>query len=239
MAEQRTRAVEQPVGVSPGTAEYGSDLVVDLLRALGTKYVPLNPGSSFRGLHDSLVNHGGNVDPQLLLCLHEEIAVSLAHGYAKGSGQVGVAAIHDLVGLMHASMAVYDAFCDRVPAAGPRRQRTGRPGPAPAGRLDALGDDAGPAGPRLRRLGRRAGHRRRVRQRHPARPPARREHPARPGLRLPRRRRPGGAARGAGRAARPRPARPRAAARPRTRRASPAPSRCCSRPSAPSSSPAT
>ena len=115
MDGKRTDDVEQPVGVHPGPAAYGSDLVVDLLRALGTKYVPLNPGSSFRGLHDSLVNHGGNVDPQLLLCLHEEIAVSLAHGYAKGSGQVGVAAVHDLVGLMHASMAVYDAFCDRVP----------------------------------------------------------------------------------------------------------------------------
>ena len=62
-----------------------------------------------------MVNHGGNRDPQLLLCLHEEIAVALAHGYAKGSGQVGVAAVHDLVGLMHASMAVYDAFCDQVP----------------------------------------------------------------------------------------------------------------------------
>lgn len=116
MDPELTRTVERPVGATaPGDAEYGSDLVVDLLRALGTRYVPLNPGSSFRGLHDSLVNHGGNQDPQLLLCLHEEIAVSLAHGYAKGSGEVGVAAIHDLVGLMHASMAVYDAFCDRVP----------------------------------------------------------------------------------------------------------------------------
>ncbi|GAA4728781.1 thiamine pyrophosphate-binding protein [Modestobacter marinus] len=113
--EQHTDDVELPIGTSPGPAAYGSDLVVDLLRALGTRYVPLNPGSSFRGLHDSLVNHGGNRAPQLLLCLHEEIAVSLAHGYAKGSGQVGVAAVHDLVGLMHASMAVYDAFCDRVP----------------------------------------------------------------------------------------------------------------------------
>jgi acetolactate synthase-1/2/3 large subunit len=115
MGQSDTDAVELPVGAPPGPAAYGSDLVVDLLRALGTRYVPLNPGSSFRGLHDSLVNHGGNRDPQLLLCLHEEIAVSLAHGYAKGSGQVGVAAVHDLVGLMHASMAVYDAFCDRVP----------------------------------------------------------------------------------------------------------------------------
>ncbi|MCL3817654.1 thiamine pyrophosphate-binding protein [Aeromicrobium wangtongii] len=107
--------VELPVGETTGVAEYGSDTVVDLLRALGTRYVPLNPGSSFRGLHDSLVNYGGNREPQILLCLHEEIAVSLAHGYAKGSGEVGVSAIHDLVGLMHASMAVYDAFCDRVP----------------------------------------------------------------------------------------------------------------------------
>jgi len=93
---------------------YGSDLVADLLRELGVRYLPMNPGSSWRGLHDSVVNRGGNRDPQLLLCLHEEIAVSLAHAYAKATGAVGVAAVHDLVGLMHASMAVYDAFADRT-----------------------------------------------------------------------------------------------------------------------------
>ena len=107
--------VELPVAGVEGGPAYGSDAVVDLLRAMGVRYVPLNPGSSFRGLHDSLVNHGGNRDPQLLLCLHEEIAVSLAHGYAKATGGLAVAAVHDLVGLMHASMAVYDAFCDRTP----------------------------------------------------------------------------------------------------------------------------
>ncbi|MEX2291617.1 MAG: thiamine pyrophosphate-binding protein [Mycobacteriales bacterium] len=107
-------SVELPVPGGP-SATYGSDAVVDLLRSMEIAYVPLNPGSSFRGLHDSLVNHGGNRSPQLLLCLHEEIAVSLAHGYAKATGGLGVAAVHDLVGLMHASMAVYDAFCDRTP----------------------------------------------------------------------------------------------------------------------------
>jgi acetolactate synthase-1/2/3 large subunit len=106
--------VEVPVPSEP-SATYGSDAVVDLLRTMEVAYVPLNPGSSFRGLHDSLVNHGGNRKPQLLLCLHEEIAVSLAHGYAKATGGIGVAVVHDLVGLMHASMAVYDAFCDRTP----------------------------------------------------------------------------------------------------------------------------
>jgi thiamine pyrophosphate-dependent acetolactate synthase large subunit-like protein len=109
--------VEVPEGLPAQrpVASFGSDLVVDLLHDLGVRYLPLNPGSSFRGLHDSVVNHGGNQAPQLLLCLHEEIAVSLAHGYAKATRGLGVAAVHDLVGLMHASMAVYDAFCDKTP----------------------------------------------------------------------------------------------------------------------------
>ena len=109
--------VERPVRTEPPGAEpaWGSDLVVDVLRALDVPYVPLNPGSSFRGLHDSLVNYGGNRAPQILLCLHEEIAVSLANGWAKATRRLGAAAVHDLVGLMHASMAVYDASVDRTP----------------------------------------------------------------------------------------------------------------------------
>jgi acetolactate synthase-1/2/3 large subunit len=111
-----TLDVERPVDVGTrGAATWGSDAIVDLLRDLDVPYLPMNPGSSFRGLHDSVVNYGGNHDPQLLLCLHEEIAVSLAHGWAKATGRLGTAAVHDLVGLMHASMAVYDAFCDRTP----------------------------------------------------------------------------------------------------------------------------
>jgi thiamine pyrophosphate-dependent acetolactate synthase large subunit-like protein len=110
-------SVERPTGLPTGRAEpaFGSDLVVDLLHTLGYRYLPMNPGSSFRGLHDSVVNHGGNEMPQLLLCLHEEIAVAMAHGYAKARGGPAAAAVHDLVGLMHASMAVYDAFTDRAP----------------------------------------------------------------------------------------------------------------------------
>ena len=109
--------VERPAGLPAERkpAEWGSDVVVDLLRELDVPYLPMNPGSSFRGLHDSLVNHGGNTDPQLLLCLHEEVAVAMAHGWSKATGRLGVAALHDLVGLMHGSMAVYDAFCDRTP----------------------------------------------------------------------------------------------------------------------------
>ena len=114
--EEAPRAVELPVGAAGSqNPEWGSDTVVDVLRSLDVPYVPLNPGSSFRGLHDSIVNYGGNRDPQLLLCLHEEIAISLANGWAKATGRLGVAAVHDLVGLMHGSMAVYDAFCDGTP----------------------------------------------------------------------------------------------------------------------------
>src|SRR4051812_9310203 len=86
-----------------------------MLRTLDIPYVALNPGSSFRGLHDSLVNQLGNERPQMLLCLHEESAVAIAHGYAKASGKMMAVALHANVGLMHASMAIFNAWCDRVP----------------------------------------------------------------------------------------------------------------------------
>jgi acetolactate synthase I/II/III large subunit len=94
---------------------YGSDLVVDLLRTVGIEYVALNPGATYRGLHDSLVNYGGNRAPELVLTTHEEIAVAMAHGYAKARGAPMAAVVHDIVGLQHASMAIFNAFCDRAP----------------------------------------------------------------------------------------------------------------------------
>jgi acetolactate synthase I/II/III large subunit len=93
---------------------YGSDLVVDLLRAAGIEHVALNPGATFRGVHDSLVNYGDRT-PEHLLTTHEEIAVALAHGYAKAKGRPMAAIVHDIVGLQHASMAIFNAFCDRAP----------------------------------------------------------------------------------------------------------------------------
>lgn len=104
-----------PVPPAPGRdAEYGSDLVVDLLVDLGVEIVALAPGATFRGLHDSLVNHRPDA-PEIIHCLHEEISVAVAHGYAKASGTMPVAALHDVVGLQHATMALYNAWCDRVP----------------------------------------------------------------------------------------------------------------------------
>jgi len=95
-------------------ARYGSDLVVDLLTALGVEYVAFNPGASFRGLHDSLVNYG-NDRPRHLLVTHEEIAVAIAHGFGKARGRPMAAIVHDTVGLLHASMAVFIAWLDRAP----------------------------------------------------------------------------------------------------------------------------
>jgi len=92
-----------------------SDVIAKLLRELGLEYVALSPGSSFRGLHESLVNVLGNRDPQMLMCLHEEHAVALAHGWAKVTGKPMGVLVHANVGLMHATMAIYNAFCDRVP----------------------------------------------------------------------------------------------------------------------------
>ena len=108
-------AVEQPEAGPEETRTFGSDCVAEVIRALGIPYVALNPGASFRGLHDSLVNHLGNRDPRILLCLHEEHAVALAHGWAKVTERPMAAALHSNVGLMHGAMAIYNAWCDRVP----------------------------------------------------------------------------------------------------------------------------
>lgn len=94
---------------------YGSDYLAALMREIGLEYVALNPGASFRGLHDSLVNSLGDERPQMLTVLHEEHAVAIAHGYAKVAGKPMGAILHANVGLLHGSMAIFDAFCDRVP----------------------------------------------------------------------------------------------------------------------------
>jgi thiamine pyrophosphate-dependent acetolactate synthase large subunit-like protein len=107
--------IEQPVGVPAGAPQFGSDVIAGTLRALAIPYIALNPGASFRGLHDSLVNYLGNRDPQLLLCLHEEHAVAIAHGYAKVTGRPMAVAVHSNVGLFHATMAIFNAWCDRMP----------------------------------------------------------------------------------------------------------------------------
>jgi thiamine pyrophosphate-dependent acetolactate synthase large subunit-like protein len=108
-------AVERPA-LANDTGEYwGSDVMALMMREIGLPYVALNPGASYRGLHDSLVNLLGNTEPQMLLCLHEEHAVAIAHGYAKVTGKPMGAIVHSNVGLMHATMAVFNAWCDRVP----------------------------------------------------------------------------------------------------------------------------
>ncbi|MEI7806556.1 MAG: thiamine pyrophosphate-binding protein [Hyphomicrobiales bacterium] len=108
-------SMERPVPSGANAAAFGSDVAADALRALDIPYIALNPGASYRGLHDSLVNYLGNERPQMLLCLHEESAVAIAHGYAKVTGKAMAAAVHSNVGLMHATMAMFNAWCDRMP----------------------------------------------------------------------------------------------------------------------------
>jgi acetolactate synthase-1/2/3 large subunit len=110
---------------------WASDVIVDLLHAYDLPYAAMNPGASFRGLHDSIVNYGGN-RPALLVCQHEETAVQIAHGYAKATGKPMVAILHDLVGLLHANLAIYYAYIDRAPvfiigATGPMDETKRRP----------------------------------------------------------------------------------------------------------------
>jgi acetolactate synthase-1/2/3 large subunit len=110
---------------------WASDVIVDLLHAYDLPHAAINPGASYRGLHDSIVNYGGN-RPAMLVCQHEETAVQIAHGYAKASGKPMVAILHNLVGLLHANLAIYYACIDRAPvfiigATGPMDETKRRP----------------------------------------------------------------------------------------------------------------
>lgn len=117
--------------MSEAYEKYQSDVIVDLLKRYEVPFIAMNPGASFRGLHDSVVNYGGN-DPELLVCQHEETAVQIAHGYARATGKPMGVILHNLVGMLHAQMAVYYAFIDRAPifimgATGPMHEGKRRP----------------------------------------------------------------------------------------------------------------
>src|SRR6202162_4876085 len=129
---QETTPVQaaQP-GANQNYRGWQSDIIVDLIKRYGFPAITLNPGASSRGLHDSLINYGGN-EPPMMLCQHEEIAVQIAHGYAKASGKPMAVILHDVVGLLHAAMAIYYAYINRVPifiigATGPMHEGKRRP----------------------------------------------------------------------------------------------------------------
>ena len=107
--------IDRPAPGGNAAMAWGSDIAAEMLRRLGIEYIALNPGASFRGFHDSLVNYLGNRDPQLLLCLHEDHALAIAHGYAKATDRAMAVMLHANVGLMHGLLGVFNAWCDRLP----------------------------------------------------------------------------------------------------------------------------
>jgi acetolactate synthase-1/2/3 large subunit len=131
MPKLKSQDLKSNDSVSPAKDRWASDVIVDLLHAYELPHAALNPGASYRGLHDSIVNYGQN-RPTMMLCQHEETAVQIAHGYAKASGRPMVAILHNLVGLLHANMAIYYAYIDRAPifiigATGPMDETKRRP----------------------------------------------------------------------------------------------------------------
>jgi len=106
---------DRPLNVGNPRMGWVSDVAAEMLRRIGIKYIALNPGASYRGFHDSIVNYLGNTDPQMLLCLHEDHAVHIAQGYAKATDEPMGAVLHSNVGLMHGLMATFNAWCYRAP----------------------------------------------------------------------------------------------------------------------------
>jgi thiamine pyrophosphate-dependent acetolactate synthase large subunit-like protein len=107
--------IEAPDAPKHARGVPASDYMVDVIKSLGIEYVASNPANSFRGLHESLITYGRNKQPEFLTCMHEESSVGMAHGYFKITGKPMLVMCHGTVGLQHASMAIYNAWCDRVP----------------------------------------------------------------------------------------------------------------------------
>ena len=117
-AQPMNRAAEThvpPKEAQLTTAFTGSDFMVDCFKSVGFEHLPANPGSSFRAIQESIVNYGKNEAPDFITCTHEEASVAMAHGYAKIEGKPLLNLVHGTVGLQHAAMAIYNAYCDRVP----------------------------------------------------------------------------------------------------------------------------
>jgi acetolactate synthase I/II/III large subunit len=98
------------------TNKVGGDFMVDVMKSLNIDYVTSCPGSTFRGLQESIINYAGNKKPEFITCIHEEASVAMAHGYAKIAGKPLASMVHGVVGLQHAAMAIYNCFCDQAPA---------------------------------------------------------------------------------------------------------------------------
>ena len=107
--------IDRPQNLGKPQMKWGSDVVAEVTRRLNLKYIALVPGASYRGFHDSIVNYLGNSNPQMVICLHEEHAVSIADGYGKVTEEPMAVALHSNVGLMHATMPIFNAWCDRTP----------------------------------------------------------------------------------------------------------------------------
>src|SRR4051794_15740925 len=116
-AAAQAAAAQPPAATAAdgGPKKYASDFMVDLFRSMNMEYMFAMCASSFIGIHESVINYAGNRNPEAITCTHEEISVAMANGYAKIEGKPVLVCVHGTVGTQHAAMAIYDAWCDRVP----------------------------------------------------------------------------------------------------------------------------
>ena len=89
-----------------------ADAIVDILKTEGVRFVATLPGDDILPIFDALHQNG---QMPLILTRHEQATVYIADGYARSTGDVGVAMVTKGPGRCNAFTAIVNAFTDCVP----------------------------------------------------------------------------------------------------------------------------
>ena len=91
------------------------EAILRSLKSNGVDYLFINPGSDFAPVIETYAKTSGTGIPEAVTAAHENVVVTMAHGYYLATGQMAAAAVHVNVGLANAAMGLLNAHADDVP----------------------------------------------------------------------------------------------------------------------------
>src|SRR5688500_14120363 len=111
-AEVKRAASAQPHPTSSSSEPNGSEILVRCLQAEGVKYLWGYPGGAVLYIYDALYKQDSI---EHVLVRHEQAAVHAADGYARATGDVGVALVTSGPGVTNAITGIATAYMDSIP----------------------------------------------------------------------------------------------------------------------------